>query len=100
MPSGHLRLTAPLTFGRMHLMPVLAAFLRAQPKVTATLVTLDRVANLIEEGFDLAVRIAHLPDSTIVARRIGEVRRILVASPGYLARQGRPEQPRSCARMR
>ena len=93
VPSGHLRLTAPLTFGRMHLMPVLAAFLRAQPKVTATLVTLDRVANLIEEGFDLAVRIAHLPDSTIVARRIGEVRRILVASPGYLARQGRPEQP-------
>ena len=93
VPSGHLRLTAPLTFGRMHLMPVLAAFLREQPKVTATLVTLDRVANLIEEGFDLAVRIAHLPDSTMVARRIGEVRRILVASPGYLARQGRPEQP-------
>ena len=100
VPSGHLRLTAPLTFGRMHLMPVLAAFLREQPKVTATLVTLDRVANLIEEGFDLAVRIAHLPDSTIVARRIGEVRRILVASPGYLARQGRPRAARglACAR--
>ena len=93
VPSGHLRLTAPLTFGRMHLMPVLAAFLREQPKVTATLVTLDRVANLIEEGFDLAVRIAHLPDSTIVARRIGEVRRILVASPGYLAHHGQPERP-------
>ena len=92
-PSGHLRLTAPVTFGRMHLMPVLAAFLREQPKVTATLVTLDRVANLIEEGFDLAVRIAHLPDSTIVARRIGEVRRVLVASPDYLARHGEPEQP-------
>ena len=92
-PSGHLRLTAPVTFGRMHLMPVLAAFLREQPKVTATLVTLDRVANLIEEGFDLAVRIAQLPDSTIVARRIGEVRRVLVASPDYLARHGEPEQP-------
>ena len=64
IPSGHLRLTAPLTFGRMHLMPVLAAFLREQPRVTATLVTLDRVANLIEEGFDVAVRIAQLPDST------------------------------------
>ena len=61
-PSGHLRLTAPLTFGRMHLMPVLAAFLREQPQVTATLVTLDRVANLIEEGFDVAVRIAQLPE--------------------------------------
>ena len=81
----------------MHLMPVLAAFLRAQPKVTATLVTLDRVANLIEEGFDLAVRIAQLPDSTIVARRIGEVRRILVASPGYLARHGQARAARGPA---
>jgi DNA-binding transcriptional LysR family regulator len=89
-PSGHLRVTAPLTFGRMHLLPVLAAFLREQPRVTATLVTLDRVANLIEEGFDLALRIAPLPDSTIVARRIGEVRRVLVASPAYLARRGTP----------
>jgi DNA-binding transcriptional LysR family regulator len=93
VPSGHLRLTAPLTFGRMHLMPVLAAFLREQPKVTATLITLDRIANLIEEGFDLAVRIAHLPDSTIVARRVGEVRRVLVASPGYLAHHGQPDRP-------
>lgn len=92
-PQGHLRITAPLTFGRMHLMPVLVEFLDAQPKVTASLVTLDRVANLIEEGFDVAVRIAQLPDSTIVARRIGEVRRILVASPGYLARHGRPARP-------
>ena len=100
VPSGHLRLTAPLTFGRMHLMPVLAAFLREQPKVTATLVTLDRVANLIEEGFDLAVRIAHLPDSTIVARRIGEVRRILVASPGYLAHHGSAGAARGPARAR
>ena len=89
-PSGHLRVTAPLTFGRMHLMPVLADFLREQPKVTAMLVTLDRVANLIEEGFDLAVRIAHLPDSTIVARKVGEVRRLVVASPAYLARHGTP----------
>jgi DNA-binding transcriptional LysR family regulator len=92
-PSGHLRLTAPLTFGRMHLMPVLAAFLRGQPKVTATLVTLDRVANLVEEGFDVAVRIAQLPDSTIVARRIGEVRRLLVASPAYLRHHGVPRRP-------
>jgi DNA-binding transcriptional LysR family regulator len=92
-PHGHLRITAPLTFGRMHLMPVLADFLDTQPKVMATLVTLDRVANLIEEGFDVAIRIAQLPDSTIVSRRIGEVRRVLVASPGYLAQHGRPIQP-------
>lgn len=93
VPSGHLRVTAPLTFGRMHLMPVLAAFLRAQPRVSATLVTLDRVANLIEEGFDVAVRIAQLPESTLVARRIGEVTRVLVASPAYLDQQGVPHQP-------
>ena len=86
-------MTAPVTFGRMHLMPVLAAYLRAQPRVTATLVTLDRVVNLIEEGFDVAVRIAQLPNSTLVARRIGEVRRLLVASPGYLARHGPPQRP-------
>jgi DNA-binding transcriptional LysR family regulator len=92
-PSGHLRVTAPLTFGRMHIMPVLSAFLREQPLVTATLVTLDRVANLVEEGFDVALRIAQLPDSTIVARRIGEVRRLWVASPAYLARRGTPQDP-------
>ena len=93
MPQGHLRITAPLTFGRMHLMPVLVDFLRVHPRVTATLVTLDRVANLIEEGFDLAIRIAQMPDSTVVARRIGEVRRVLVAAPRYLAQHGQPGEP-------
>lgn len=93
IPSGHLRVTAPLTFGRMHLMPVLAGFLRSQPRVTATLVTLDRIANLIEEGFDVAVRIAQLPESTLIARRIGEVTRVLVASPAYLDRHGVPREP-------
>jgi DNA-binding transcriptional LysR family regulator len=97
-PQGHLRLTAPVTFGRMHLMPVLADFLRAQPRLTATVTVLDRVANLVEEGFDAAVRIAQLPDSTIVARRIGEVRRLLVAAPAYLARRGTPWDPGDLAR--
>jgi DNA-binding transcriptional LysR family regulator len=92
-PQGHLRVTAPVTFGRMHLMPVLAAFLDRQPRLTASLTVLDRVAHLIEEGFDVAVRIARLPDSTLVARRIGEVRRLLVAGPSYLARRGRPGSP-------
>ena len=78
-------------------MPVLTDFLREQPKLTASLVTLDRVANLIEEGFDLALRIAQLPDSTIVARRIGAVRRLLVASPDYLGRHGMPLQPSDLA---
>jgi DNA-binding transcriptional LysR family regulator len=90
VPQGHLRLTAPVTFGRMHLMPVLAEFLQGQQQLTASLTVLDRVANLIEEGFDVAVRIARLPDSTMVARRIGEVRRLLVAAPAYLAERGTP----------
>jgi DNA-binding transcriptional LysR family regulator len=93
VPRGHLRVTAPVTFGRMHLMPVLAAFLGQQPLLTASLTVLDRVANLIEEGFDVAVRIAQLPDSTMVARRVGEVRRLLVATPAYLARRGTPGKP-------
>ena len=92
-PQGHLRVTAPVTFGRMHLMPVLAEFLRGQPQITASLTVLDRVANLIEEGFDVAIRIAQLPDSTLVARRVGEVRRLLVASSDYLSRHGRPHRP-------
>ena len=96
-PSGHLRVTAPLTFGRSHVMPVLAAFLHEQPRVSATLVMLDRVVSVIDEGFDVAVRIASLPDSTLVARRIGQVRRLLVASPAYLRRRGAPAHPRDLA---
>ena len=93
-PSGHLRVTAPVTFGRMHLMPVLADFLRAQPQVTATLVTLDRVANLIEEGFDLAVRIAHFPEFD--ARRPPDRRGAAAAGrePGYLGAARDAEPPR------
>lgn len=99
IPTGHLRLTASLTFGRLHLAPVVAGFLRAQPRVSASLVLLDRVANLVEEGFDAAVRIAHLPpDSALVARRLGEVRRLLVASPSYLAARGAPERPEELKR--
>ncbi len=92
-PTGHLRVTAPLAFGRAHVAPVLASFLDRQPEVTASLILLDRVANLVEEGFDVAVRIAALPDSALVARRVGEVRRLLVASPAYLARRGAPAHP-------
>jgi DNA-binding transcriptional LysR family regulator len=93
VPSGHLVVTAPVTFGRAHVAPVLAAFLQAQPKVTAALLLLDRVTSLVEEGIDVAVRIGQLPDSTLVARRVGEVRRLLVASPAYLAAHGVPERP-------
>jgi DNA-binding transcriptional LysR family regulator len=92
-PSGHLTVAASVTFGRMHVAPVLAAFLRAEPRVTASLLMADRMVNLVEEGIDVAVRIGVLPDSALVARHLGQTRRILVASPAYLARQGTPEWP-------
>lgn len=92
-PSGHLTITASVTLGRTHVAAVMLDFLRAEPKVTASLLLLDRVVNLVEEGIDVAVRIAHLPDTTLIARRVGTVRRVLVASPDYLAERGTPESP-------
>ncbi len=97
-PTGHLRVTAPLGFGRAHVAPVLASFLNEWPEVSASLTLLDRVANMVEEGFDVAVRIGALPDSSLVARRVGEVRRLVVASPAYLARRGAPARPEELKR--
>ncbi|MFA9473287.1 MAG: LysR family transcriptional regulator [Filomicrobium sp.] len=93
MPQGHLTLTASMTFGRMALSPIVGDFLTAHPKITASLMLVDRVVNFIEEGIDVAVRIGDLPDSSLVARRVGEVRRVMVASPDYLAKRGAPEHP-------
>ena len=92
-PAGRLTVTASATFGRTTLAPIVRAFLKEQPRVTASLLLLDRVVDLVEEGVDVAVRIGRLPDSSLVARRVGEVRRVLVASPRYLAKHGRPTQP-------
>src|SRR6201996_6656182 len=83
-PSGLLTITAPLRFGQLHVRPVLDAFLDANPAVQARLLLLDRVVNLVEEGIDVAIRLAHLPDSTMVATRVGEVRRVLCAAPAYI----------------
>ncbi len=91
VPQGHLTITASVTFGRSLLAPVVCDFLGAHLRVSASLLLLDRVANLVEEGIDVAVRIGPLPVSSLIARRVGEVRRILVASPDYLARHGTPE---------
>lgn len=93
MPQGHLTITASVTFGRSALAPLVCAFLSQHPRVTASVVLLDRIVNLVEEGIDLAVRIGPLPDSSLIARRVGAVRRILVASPDYLARRGMPVSP-------
>ena len=92
-PSGMLTLTSPLRFGQLHLLPVVDEFLDANPEVQARLLLLDRVTNLVEEGIDVAIRIAHLPDSSLVAVRVGEVRRILCASPEYLEKRGTPRLP-------
>jgi DNA-binding transcriptional LysR family regulator len=92
-PQGHLTITASVTFGRSALPPVVCGFLGQYPRVSASVLLLDRVVNLVEEGVDVAVRIGHLTDSSLIARRIGAVHRILVASPDYLARRGAPTSP-------
>ena len=93
MPQGHLTITASVTFGRSTLAPVVCGFLGQHPRVTASVVLLDRIVNLVEEGIDVAVRIGPLPDSNLIAKRIGAVHRVLVASPDYLGRRGTPTSP-------
>jgi DNA-binding transcriptional LysR family regulator len=92
-PRGHLTITASVTFGRLVLGPQICSFLSHCPEVTVSVLMLDRVVSLVEEGIDVAVRIGELPDSRLIARRIGAVRRMLVASPDYLARRGAPAAP-------
>ena len=95
---GTLRVTAPVVFGRRHVTPLAIAFLDAHPAVAVDLVLADRNLDLVEERLDAAVRIGPLADSSLVARRVGEVRRVLVASPGYLAARGTPRTPGDLAR--
>lgn len=91
--KGSLTVTASVTFGRSTLAPVVSAFLAQYPLINISVLLLDRVTNLVEEGIDAAVRIGSLPDSSMVAKRLGSVHRVLVASPGYLARRGTPSIP-------
>jgi DNA-binding transcriptional LysR family regulator len=90
---GVLRITAPVQFGRRHVAPIVSAFLNEHPEVRVELTLNDRNLDLIEEGLDLAVRIGPLADSSLVARQVGSVRRVVVASPEYLARRGVPQTP-------
>ncbi|TDH63082.1 LysR family transcriptional regulator [Dankookia rubra] len=92
-PRGTLRVAAPLVFGRLHVAPVVTAFLAAQPAVTAELQLADRNVDLLEEAIDVALRIGPLLESGLVARRVGSVRRLVAASPGYLAARGMPAVP-------
>jgi DNA-binding transcriptional LysR family regulator len=91
--SGHLRLTAPAGFGRRHVAPLLPRFREQHPKVTLSLNLSDRVVDLAAEGFDCAVRVGDLPDSSLVSVRLADNRRLCVATPGYLARYGTPAHP-------
>ena len=92
-PRGELRLTAPILFGRLHVLPIVTEFLNRFPEVQAALALVDRPVDLVEEGLDVAVRIGALGESSAVATRVGALRRIVVASPDYLARRGTPQRP-------
>lgn len=92
-PRGELRLTAPILFGRLHVLPIVTEFLDCFPEVQAALALVDRPVDLVEEGLDVAVRIGALGESSAVATRVGALRRIVVASPDYLARRGTPQRP-------
>ncbi len=92
-PRGRLRLTAPLTFGAMEIAPVLNAFASRFPEIELDVGFSDRVVNLIDEGFDLAVRVGRPGDSSMIARKLCDVRIVVVASPAYLAQSGIPGTP-------
>jgi DNA-binding transcriptional LysR family regulator len=92
-PRGELVVTAPTNFGRLHVVPVVAEFLAHYPDIDISLVLTDRVVHLMDEHTDVAVRIGALPDSTLTATRVGTVRRVVCASPAYLAAHGEPANP-------
>jgi DNA-binding transcriptional LysR family regulator len=92
-PKGNLSVTASVLFGKSFVMPCIVRFLKEYPEVEVSAYFLDRVVNLVDEGMDVAVRIGHLPDSSLKALRVGQVRRVLCASPEYLAKNGVPQHP-------
>lgn len=98
-PRGDLVLTAPILFGRLHVLPVVADFLAAYPEIDVRLVLSDRNLDLVEDHVDLAVRIGPLPDSTMVATRIGTMRTVVCASPKLLAAHGTPKAPADLAKI-
>ena len=99
-PRGDLVITAPVVFGRLHVLPVVAAFLDAYPEIDVKLILADRITHLVEDHIDVALRIGSLPDSSFKAIRIGEIRRVVCASPAYVSAHGAPSTPQSLAAHR
>ena len=93
-PRGWINVTAPVMFGRLHVLPLVQSFLNEYPQVDCRLLLLDRVVSLVDEGLDLGVRIGQLPDSSLRAVGVGQVRRVVCAAPQYVARYGVPATPR------
>ena len=96
--SGHLRVTAPAGFGRRHVAPLVPRFIAQHPDVSVSLNLSDRVVDIANEGFDCAVRVGDLPDSSLISVRLADNRRQCVATPGYLQRAGVPQHPSDLAR--
>jgi len=98
--SGHLRITAPAGFGRRHVAPLVPRFLGLHPDVSLSLNLSDRVVDIVNEGFDCAVRVGDLPDSSLVSVRLADNRRMCVATPDYLKRHGTPKAPAELSKHR
>ena len=96
-PIGRFVVAAPVLFGRLQVAPILCTYLARHRKVVGELLLSDAMASMVDEGIDLAVRIGQLPSSSLVARKVGETRRVLVAAPRYLRRRGRPRAPQALA---
>jgi len=96
-PSGHLRVSAPVTFGILHLAPLWGSFLQQHPKVSMEVSLSDRTADLVEDGFDLAVRISRAPHPAYIARKLASTKMVLCASPAYLKQHGTPGRPQDLA---
>ena len=96
-PGGRLVVSAPVGFGRLHVSPIMSEYLKRHAEVSGDLRLSDRFVNLVEDGIDCAVRIGHLADSSLVARHVGEMRRIVVASSDFLRRRGEPDAPEAIA---
>ena len=96
-PKGELSVTTPIGIGRTILMPIMADFLKAYPDIKARMIPTDRVLSLVQEQIDVGLRIGALPDSNLIAIRVGTTRRLACASPGYLAARGTPGTPEDLA---